>query len=74
MAALTPAQVEAKIAALELAFDRQSRTVQYADRAVTYKDFDEILKQIQYWRSKLRTRSKIVYARIDKNLSEVTPL
>lgn len=61
------AVVEAKIEALEGALTRQSKTVQFADRAVTYKSFDEILQQIRYWQSKLpRTRSKVFHVTSDK--------
>lgn len=69
--AYTKTQIQAKIEALELALTSRSKTVQYADRSVTYRDFNEIAQQIDYWRAKLRTRSKIVYARINKNLSGV---
>jgi uncharacterized small protein (DUF1192 family) len=49
----TVTELEAKIAALELAFERHERTVIFADRQVTYRSFDEIQQQIAYFQSKL---------------------
>jgi hypothetical protein len=66
--AYTTEQLESKIEALEGALSRQSKTVQYADRAVTYKSFEEIMQMIAYWERKLRTspRSKVFHVTADK--------
>ncbi len=48
--AYTQAQLEAKIAALETAFDRQQLSVDFADRRVTYRSFDEIEQAINYYK------------------------
>jgi len=48
--AYTQAQLEAKIAALEGAFDRQQLSVDFADRRVTYRSFDEIEQAINYYK------------------------
>jgi len=72
--AYSTAQLEAKIAALEGALSRQSKTVQFADRAVTYKSFDEIMQMIAYWERKLRTnpRSKMVFVTADKGFDPLS--
>lgn len=59
--AYTEAQLLAKISALEAAFDRHERVVQFADRSVTFASFDEILDRINYYKgllSELRGRPR----------------
>lgn len=49
--AYTVEQCEANITVLETALQRGTLTVEYADRRVTYREVDDILKAIAYWRS-----------------------
>ena len=51
--AYTQVEIETKIAALEDAFARQTLTVEFADRRVTYRSFNEIEQAINYWQRKL---------------------
>lgn len=48
------ATLRARIAALESAFERQELSVEYDGRKVTYSSFDQIEKQIGYFRAQLR--------------------
>ena len=62
--AYTEADLEARIVALEMALDRHERTVQYADRSVTYNSTAEIRERIDYFSSalaRLRARGKQTY-------------
>jgi len=49
----TATELQAKITALEAAFERHERSVQFADRVVTYRSFEEIRDQIAYFQTQL---------------------
>lgn len=49
----TVESLQAKIAALELAFERHELTVEFADRKVTYASTREIEARIDYFKRKL---------------------
>jgi len=51
--AATASELQSKIDALELALTRNERSVQFADRAVTYRSFEEIRSQISYFQTQL---------------------
>lgn len=57
MAEYTEAEIREKIQALESALDNHEQSVQFADRLVTYKSFDEIRNALEYWKRLLRQKA-----------------
>ena len=51
--AYTADQLRAKIAALEAALDRHVLQVDYVDRSVRYRSFQEIREAIDYYKTQL---------------------
>lgn len=56
--AATAEELQAKITALETALERSERSVQFADRAVTYRSFEEIRSQITYFQNQLNALNR----------------
>lgn len=52
--ALTADQLASRIDALETALAREERTVQFADRSVTYSSTAEIEQRLNYFQRQLR--------------------
>lgn len=53
--AYTEAQIESKIAALEVALDRHEQAVAKGDRSVSYKSVEEVERSLAYWKGLLRS-------------------
>lgn len=50
---MTLATAQASLGAIEAAMAKGERTVQFADRAVTYRSMDELMTAQQYWAGKV---------------------